>query len=117
MCIDVFVDAGSGGLELPQDLVFDSSGNLYVTTDLTHEVLRYLEQLPSGSLGDPVFKINSLTRQRSGTRRSDVLLHVCTHTQYTTAQAINMMRHIGVQELPDPMLISLARQEFSVDGR
>ncbi len=74
---------------------------------------RYLEQLSPDALGDAVFKINSLTGQRSGTRRSDVLLHVCTHAQYTTAQAINMMRHVGVEQLPDPMLISLARQEFS----
>jgi len=36
---------------------------------------------------------------------------VCTHAQYTTAQVINMLRQLGAQPLPDPMLITLARGE------
>jgi hypothetical protein len=51
------------------------------------------------------------TGARLATRRSDVLLHVSTHAQYTTAQIVNMLRHVGVQKLPETMLISLARQE------
>ncbi len=84
-------------------------------SDLDERWSRSLEELSPDSLEDPVFKINSLTGERSGTHRIDVLLHVCTHAQYTTAQAINMMRHAGVQELPDPMLISFARREFSAN--
>ena len=39
----------------------------------------------------------------------DVLLHVCTHAQYTTAQAVHMFRRLGVEPLPDVMLITLSR--------
>jgi uncharacterized damage-inducible protein DinB len=53
----------------------------------------------------------SSSGQRFGSRRSDVLLHVCTHAHYTAAQVVNMLRHLGVEKLPDTMLISLARQE------
>jgi uncharacterized damage-inducible protein DinB len=53
----------------------------------------------------------SSSGQRFGTRRSDVLLHVCTHAHYTAAQVANMLRHVGVEKLPETMLISLARHE------
>lgn len=45
------------------------------------------------------------------TARLDVLIHVCTHAQYTTAQAINMMRHVGVpaEALPESMMITMSR--------
>jgi len=46
-----------------------------------------------------------------GTREVDVLLHLCTHAQYTTAQLVNMLRQLGSERLPDVMLISLARSE------
>ena len=82
-------------------------------TELDERWTAYLADLTSDSLTEIVYKTNSLTGQRAGTQRSDILLHVCTHAQYTTAQAINMMRHVGVDELPDPMLITLARQEQS----
>jgi uncharacterized damage-inducible protein DinB len=70
----------------------------------------YLAALDSASYDELVYKANSQTGERYGTRRSDVLLHVCTHAQYTTAQAINMLRQVGASNLPDPMLISLARE-------
>jgi uncharacterized damage-inducible protein DinB len=73
----------------------------------------YLSALPPAALDEVVYKksTSSGLGQRLGTRRSDVLLHVSTHAQYTTAQVINMFRHAGVENLPDPMLITLARQE------
>jgi hypothetical protein len=40
-----------------------------------------------------------------------VLLHLCTHAQYTVAQAVNMLRQAGLGPLPDVMLITMARQE------
>ena len=60
-----------------------------------------------------VYKVStsSWAGGRFGTRRSDILLHVCTHGQYTTAQVVNMFRQVGVAALPDVMLISLAREE------
>ena len=44
-------------------------------------------------------------------RRSDALVHVCLHAHYTLAQVINMLRHLGIENLPDRMLIQLAWQE------
>lgn len=72
---------------------------------------RYLADLSPESLDDPVFKFALSTGKRVATRRSDVLLHVCTHAQYTTAQVVNMLRQVGVEKLPETMLISLARRE------
>ncbi|MCG8651856.1 MAG: hypothetical protein MI861_18600 [Pirellulales bacterium] len=71
----------------------------------------YLGSLQVANLTEQVAKKNSRSGQLHHTQRSDVLLHVCTHAQYTTAQAINMMRQLGVEPLPDPMLITMARQE------
>lgn len=73
----------------------------------------YLADLSPSSLDDPVFKFAFSTGKRVATRRSDVLLHVCTHAQYTTAQVVNMLRQVGVEKLPETMLISLARREAS----
>jgi len=70
----------------------------------------YLASLTLASLEEVVFRKSS-SLGRFGTRRSDVLLHVCTHAHYTAAQVVNMLRHIGVEKLPETMLISLARHE------
>jgi uncharacterized damage-inducible protein DinB len=70
----------------------------------------YLAALTPTGLEEVVYRKSS-SGQRFGTRRSDVLLHVCTHAHYTAAQVVNMLRHVGVAKLPDTMLISLARQE------
>lgn len=82
---------------------------------LAHEELwqPYLQSLSVESLEELVYKkISSSTDgKRLGARRGDILLHVCTHAHYTTAQAMNMLRQLGVQKLPDVMLILLARSE------
>jgi uncharacterized damage-inducible protein DinB len=73
----------------------------------------YLEATPGESLEQVVYKksTSSGLGKRWGTTRADVLLHLCTHAQYTTAQIVNMLRQAGVSTLPDVMLISLARQQ------
>lgn len=71
----------------------------------------YLVSLAPESLEDPVHRKSGGSGPRFATRRSDVLLHVCTHAHYTVAQVINMHRQAGVEKLPETMLISLARQE------
>jgi uncharacterized damage-inducible protein DinB len=73
----------------------------------------YLAALTPEALEDLVYKksTSSGLGKRFGTRRSDVLLHVCTHAQYTAAQVVNMLRQAGVDRLPETMLISLARHE------
>lgn len=80
-------------------------------SELDQRWTAYLIALSSDSLTETVYKNNSVSGQRLPTQRSDILIHVCTHAQYTTAQVVNMMRHVGVEQLPDPMLITLARQE------
>ena len=54
-----------------------------------------------------------MVRGWGATRRSEVLLHVCTHAQYTAAQVVNMFRQAGSEKLPDTMLIALARQRVT----
>ncbi|QEF98274.1 DinB family protein [Stieleria maiorica] len=71
----------------------------------------YLAQLTDEELDQRVEKVASLSGKRSAIRRADILLHVCTHAQYTTAQLINMLRQAGHTDLPDVMLISMARAE------
>ncbi len=71
----------------------------------------YLASMTPESLEDAVFRKSSSTGQRFGTRRADVLLHVCTHAHYTAAQVVNMLRQAGADKLPETMLISLARKE------
>ena len=44
-------------------------------------------------------------------RHSDALLHVALHAHYTLAQVINMLRRLGVEELPARMHIQLVWQE------
>jgi uncharacterized damage-inducible protein DinB len=73
----------------------------------------YLASLTEPQLEDVVYKISSIGRNRAACRRLDILLHVCTHAHYTTAQVINMLRHVGAASLPDPMLITMARQELA----
>lgn len=73
----------------------------------------YLATLTAEQLDDLVYKqsTSSGLGKRHGIRRGDVLIHVCTHAHYTSAQTVNMLRRVGAEPLPDLMLISLARQE------
>ncbi len=71
----------------------------------------YLAGLTPESLDELVYRFSLALNVRLGCRRSDVLLHVCTHAHYTVAQLINMLRQLGVEKLPASMLIALARQE------
>ncbi len=72
----------------------------------------YLSSITDESLDDIVFRISTSSGagKRFGTKRSDILLHVCTHAHYTTAQLVNMLRQLGQTEFPDTMLITMARQ-------
>ena len=71
----------------------------------------YLAGLSPAALGEVVYRKSVSLGTRLGVRRSDVLLHVCTHAHYTAAQVVNMLRQAGVGTLPETMLISLARNE------
>jgi uncharacterized damage-inducible protein DinB len=80
-------------------------------SELQQRWQQYLAGLSGEALEEPVFRFSAFLGQRLATRRADVLLHVCTHAQYTTAQVVNMLRQLGVQKLPETMLITLARKE------
>lgn len=73
----------------------------------------YLSSLDADDLGQPVSKVSTSSGhgKSHATRRSDVLMHVCTHAQYTSAQLVNMLKQVGVTDLPDVMLITMAREE------
>ena len=71
----------------------------------------YLARLSSAALEEVVYRKSASLGNRLGVRRSDILLHVCTHAHYTAAQVVNMLRQTGVEKLPETMLISLARHE------
>jgi uncharacterized damage-inducible protein DinB len=77
--------------------------------------LSYLNGLTPESLDQMVYRISSSINpgQRLALRRSDVLVHVCTHAHYTATQVVNMLRQLGVEKLPETMLISLARREVA----
>lgn len=79
--------------------------------ELTARWSGYLAALTPESLDDIVFKKSTSSGfgKRLGTSRADVLLHLCLHAQYTTAQLVNMLRQSGIESLPDVMLISMAR--------
>lgn len=79
----------------------------------------YLDTLTDETLEETIYKASTRSGagKRHGTRRADVLLHVCTHAQYTTAQLVNMLRRLGETNLPDVMLISLSRQEQASAAR
>lgn len=73
----------------------------------------YLATLSEAELDQPVMKTSSRHHERppAVTPRRDVLLHVCTHAQYTIAQLVNMLRQLKVAPLPDVMLITMSRAE------
>ncbi|MFW6058642.1 MAG: DinB family protein [Phycisphaeraceae bacterium] len=81
-------------------------------TALDQRWRKYLHALTADQLDQPVRRVS--TSSGAGrlwtTPAYDVLLHVCTHAQYTTAQAANMLRHLGVKP-PDTQIITLSRIE------
>ncbi len=82
-------------------------------SDLGSRWNSFLESHTSESLAELVQKRSTSSGQGRiySSSRADVLLHVCTHAQYTTAQVVNMLRQLRISSLPDVMLITLARQE------
>ena len=115
---------GNEGFLVPGDLPGQIPGNQQGeggVTDLADLRLKwselekrwtgYLATLSSAALEEVVYRKSISLGTRLGTRRSDVLLHVCTHAHYTAAQVVNMLRHTGMEKLPETMLISLARHE------
>lgn len=57
----------------------------------------YLASLTPEALEEMGYKVSTSSGlgKRFGSRRSDILLHVCTHAHYTAAQVVNMLRQAG----------------------
>ena len=81
-------------------------------TALRQDWDRYLAQLDDEALTRTITKrsTSSFPSLVIAIPASDVLMHVCTHAQYTTAQCANMFRRLGVS-VPDTMLVTLSRLE------
>jgi uncharacterized damage-inducible protein DinB len=62
----------------------------------------HLDKLTPESLDHAVYKVSTSSGhgRRLATSRGDILLHLALHAQYTTAQAINMLRSLGADPLP-----------------
>lgn len=70
----------------------------------------YLTGLTPEALEETVYRYSLALQARITLRRSDALLHICTHAHYTAAQVVNMFRQQGAA-LPHTMLMALVRQE------
>ncbi|MEM6473644.1 MAG: DinB family protein [Planctomycetota bacterium] len=112
--------------DLPHELVGNQRGDDAIQTmdeletfwaNLDIRWWAFVDALEPEDLQRPIVKrsTSSHAGQRRATSLMDVLLHVCTHAHYTTAQLINMLRRLGVAELPDPMLITLARDDTRME--
>ena len=104
------------GNQLGEGKISDLSELRERWTELERRWVGYLRTLQPSDLDELVYKRSTSSGAgfRFGSRRADVLMHVCTHAHYTTAQIVNMLRQAGVEKLPDSMLITLARQELGV---
>jgi len=96
---------------------FDTMADLRAAwAELDAEWGDFLQALDDAALQRPITKSRS-TGKWAGrvltTPAVDVLIHVCTHAQYTAAQGVNMLRHLGVpaERLPDLQMIELSRGE------
>ena len=72
-----------------------------------------LDILDDGELSRPIWRISSSTGgRRRGMPLHDVLIHVCTHAQYTGGQLVNILRRLRVEELPRISLSTMSRAGF-----
>ncbi|MBA4182098.1 MAG: damage-inducible protein DinB [Anaerolinea sp.] len=76
--------------------------------DLERRWTDYLAGMSPDTLEETVTRYSLALQTRLSLRRSDVLLHVCTHAHYTVAQVVNMLRQSGVTTLPQTMLTAMA---------
>ena len=75
----------------------------------------FLDGLADKDLDRLITKVSTSSKhgQRLATKLSDILIHLCTHAQYTAAQAVNILRQLRVENLPDVMMITMAREELT----
>jgi len=97
----------------PFDIHFDSLAELEVAwKSLDERWDQFYAALTEADLDRPITKRSTSSgfNQMWALPLYDVLLHMFTHAQYTAAQLKNMLRHLGVSDLPDVMLITQSRE-------
>lgn len=97
----------------PWDVTFDDLSTVMDAYDaLDARWQNYLNALTESDLSTMIAKhsTSSGAGKVHKTAVADILLHLPTHAAYTMAQCKNMMRQLGVEALPDVMLITLARE-------
>jgi uncharacterized damage-inducible protein DinB len=100
----------------PFDLTYGSFAELESAWDRSEQSWSaMLASMTDADLTKPVKKTASITGEVYTTPTLDVLLHVCVHAQYHAAQAVNMLRRLGVpgDELPETMVISMSRAQHN----
>ena len=105
---------GRSGAKGPDDYACASPAELIALWQAVEEQwAAYLAALTPAKLQATLEKKVSRTGEVFRTPLADALLHVCTHAQYTTAQGVNMLRRLGVDESqwPATMLITMSRNE------
>lgn len=93
------------GREPPRERLEEVKPTMPELLDLAETVA---DEFDAAVLDRPLDEI--ITRVRRGRRyaftRGGVLIHVTTHGVHHRAQCLNMMRHLGVDPLPDPSVLS-----------
>lgn len=103
---------GEPDADMPALETFAGLGDLLRRwSDVDDQWDAYLDRLDATELQREVRRKNRAGLVQSTTAH-DVLLHVCTHAFYHAAQAVNMFRHLGVEELPNTNLITMAREQW-----
>ncbi|HMN95070.1 MAG TPA: DinB family protein [Phycisphaerales bacterium] len=101
---------GEIGPRFPQPDDFpDLASLLRAWSDLDERWAVRLAALDAAELARPVTRRN-LAGVVMTTPARDVYVHVCMHAFYHTAQLVNMLRHLGVSELPETNFITYARE-------
>jgi uncharacterized damage-inducible protein DinB len=83
--------------------------------DLNGRWLDYLGSLDDSHLFKPVALLDLRGRRCTLADSLDGHLQVCTHAAYTAAQVVNMLRQLGVEPLPNLMLVALSHAEGKVE--
>lgn len=112
----VWLEAIEGGEPPPPSaFAFDALDRLETAWDeLEARWASRLDRLEGDDLDRIVVKRSTHSDRVQQTTLHDVLLHVCTHAQYTAAQAANILRRLG-KTPPDTMLITMSRVEHDRD--
>lgn len=101
---------GTANPTFPDEKTLDDLPSLLrAWSDLDDRWGAALARLTDADLERPVTRTNR-AGITSTTSAADVLTHVCTHAFYHTAQMVNMLRRLGVAELPETNFITMARE-------